>query len=90
MKRIVLKSGKEYKAQWCAVSTMDNMLRLSISGVSFIDAFPVFSDPAETQTIEYYMNDNDSQSHNTFEGYTILQGVVAQGEAIIITLKEGA
>ena len=89
MKRIVLKGGKTYRAQWCAVSSLDDSLRLSVSDTDMNEAFADFSNSEEVESISYYMNDNDSDIHSTFEGYTNLQGIVTQGKAMIITLARG-
>ena len=80
-------TDKQYPALWAGISTIDNALRFEIKSKSLPDIMAVFSDPAETVTIRFVI-DNMS-SVQVYENYTDLLSVgKASDSTIVVSLQK--
>lgn len=80
-------SGLEIPASWCAVSTIDGTLRMRLLDLTLLEAFPIFSDPGETRTIEYSL---DGEQQEIYIGFTCLRQISLDAEncVLIVLAKE--
>lgn len=82
--KIITNTGKEFSASWCAVSTIDGLLRLNVISHDYATVFATFIDPDETEKITYIKDDMESET--IFEGYTAFKGINVSGDEIIVSL----
>lgn len=87
MMKIKTATGKEFQTKWFGTSTIDGAFRAHLLGETMGNAFSVFSNPAETQKL--YLVHDSMTPEQELTGYTILQGVTAEPDGVVISLKNG-
>ena len=87
MMKITTSTGKDFPTKWFGTSTIDGAFRAHLLGETMGDAFSVFSNPSETQKI-YLVHDSMTPAQE-LDGYTMLQGVTAESDGVVISLKKG-
>lgn len=76
---------KEFKVNWCGLSTIDGMLWLEIPNSSFLEIAKTFGDAEETDVLIYEQTDKDSV---VFENYTTLYNMYTNFSGIVLALKK--
>ena len=87
MMKITTATGKEFPTKWFGTSTIDGAFRAHLIGETMGNAFTVFSDPAETSKL--LLSRDSMTPPEELIGYTILQGVTAEFDGVVISLKNG-
>lgn len=83
---ITTATGKQYIVRWCAIASIDGVLRFCITGESVANLIPVFMNPEETSIINYHFDETVTE----YEGFTVFKGLDLQLDGnITISLMKG-
>lgn len=85
--KIITATGKEFLSKWFGTSSIDGAFRAHLLNETMNNAFPVFTNPIETQTIRL-VRDSMTPAEELV-GYTTLQGISAETDGIVVSLKNG-
>lgn len=83
---ITTATGKQYNVKWCAIASIDGVLRFCITGESVADLISVFMNPEETSSIHYHFDTIGKE----YERFTVFKGIELQldGDVVISLMKE--
>lgn len=84
MYKLKMADGTEISVNLCGAYGDDSPLYIEVCGSDFVTCAQIFSDPAKTSTMIY----DYVVAQDTFEGYTRLSGLVAEGNIINVTMRK--
>ena len=83
--KITTATGKDFPTKWFGTSTIDGAFRAHLVGETMNTAFAVFANPTETEKI--YLSHDSMTPPEELLGYTTLQGITAETDGVVISLK---
>ena len=86
MRNVKLTDGTVYPVDRCGA--MDDRLRIRVTDPEFdmLKAVEKFGDPELTRVIEHYF-DGTSTDHVYYNGYTILESLLAENGGLVVTMR---
>ena len=78
-----------YPVDRCGADDERLRIRVTEPGFDMLEAVQKFGNPALTATIEHFF-DGTETDHIFFEGYTVLESLLAENAGMVVALKRAA
>lgn len=88
-RHVKLTDGTTYPVDRCGADDERLRIRVTEPGFDMLEAVQKFGNPALTATIEHFF-DGTETDHIFFEGYTVLESLLAENAGMVVALKRAA